>query len=80
MEFELCVPFKSAREASIAYDALRVDPEPKRGGTKKVLSVEDNLLKVRITCTEAKTLRVSVNSFFDLLYLVNQTIEEFDGY
>ena len=34
--------------------------------------------KVTFTCAEAKTLRVSVNSFFDLLHLVNETIEKFD--
>jgi EKC/KEOPS complex subunit PCC1/LAGE3 len=57
-----------------------VDAEPKRGGTKKELSVSGTSLSVRISCVEAKKLRVSVNSFFDLLYLVNETIERFDDY
>ena len=34
--------------------------------------LEGALLRVRFTCAEAKTLRVSVNSFFDLLHLVNE--------
>lgn len=78
MEFSMTVPFRTARHAEIAYDSLRVDPEPRRGGTKRRMEVEGALLRVRFTCAEAKTLRVSVNSFFDLLHLVNETIEQFD--
>ena len=78
MEFSMTVPFRTARHAEIAYDSLRVDPEPRRGGTKRRMEGEGALLRVRFTCAEAKTLRVSVNSFFDLLHLVNETIEQFD--
>ena len=74
----MTVPFGTARHAEIAYDSLRVDPEPRRGGTKRQMEVEGALLRVRFTCAEVKTLRVSVNSFFDLLHLVNETIEQFD--
>ena len=79
MEFSMTVPFRTARHAEVAYDSLRVDPEPRRGGrTERRMEVEGSLLRVEFTCAEAKTLRVSVNSFFDLLHLVNETIEQFD--
>ena len=34
------MPFPTAREAEIAYNSLRVDPEPKRSGVQKQLSVD----------------------------------------
>lgn len=40
------VPFPSKRSAQIAYDVLRIDPEPKRGGVKKNFEVDENILKV----------------------------------
>ena len=43
---DLRVPFPTAREAEIAYNSLRVDPEPKRSGVKKELSVDGTNLCV----------------------------------
>ena len=40
------MPFSSEAEAQIAYNSLVVDPEPKRGGTKKELLVKGNILHV----------------------------------
>lgn len=40
------IPFPSNRAAEIAYDVLRIDPEPKRGGVRKNLEVNENILKV----------------------------------
>ncbi len=42
----LKIPFSSSREAEIAYNSLRVDKGPKRGGVQKTLSVTGNLLNV----------------------------------
>lgn len=39
------VPFPTNRAAEIAYDVLRVDAEPKKGGVKKKLEVTGNILK-----------------------------------
>ena len=79
MEMTLDVPFPTARHAGIAYDALRVDPEPKRSGMKKTLEVrEGNVLHVEFRSQEARTLRVSVNTFLDLLGLVTKTMDQFD--
>ena len=78
MEMSLDVPYPTPRHASVAYDALSVDKEPKRSGMNKTLCVVDNVLKVHFQCKEARVMRVSVNSFFDLLTLVNQTMQDFD--
>ncbi|ESO99803.1 hypothetical protein LOTGIDRAFT_205233 [Lottia gigantea] len=74
---DLNVPFSSKREAEIAYGTLSVDKEPKRGGVKRVVSVDDRFLKVHFEAEEVRSLRVSINSFMDYLLLVIQTIEKF---
>lgn len=43
---EFSVPFESVRDAEVAFEALRVDPEPKRSGIEKNISVEGKILKV----------------------------------
>ncbi|XP_052808292.1 EKC/KEOPS complex subunit LAGE3-like [Mya arenaria] len=77
LSLDLQVPFNTAREAEIAYGTLSVDAEPKRGGTKKIMVVKGSMLTVNFKATEARTLRVAVNSFFDHLNLVVKTIEQF---
>jgi len=76
-ELNLKVPFESEEQATVAWNSLRVDPEPKRGGSSKILKVEGQDLIVDFKCEEARTLRVAVNTFFDLLYLVIQTMDKF---
>ena len=73
----LKIPFQTQDQATIAWNSLRVDPEPKRSGVEKTLKVEGQDLIVDFKCEEARTLRVSVNSFYDLLYLVVQTMDRF---
>lgn len=75
---ELSVPFPSTRHAKIAYNSLRIDKEPKRGGCSKELLVEENKLVANFRAKEASFLRVAVNSFLDFLKLVTETIEQFD--
>ena len=65
------------KSAEIAWNSLRVDPEPKRSNLVKQMRVEENQLIVDFKCQEARTMRVSVNSFFDLLNLVVQTMDKF---
>ncbi|RUS82532.1 hypothetical protein EGW08_009704 [Elysia chlorotica] len=74
---ELNVPFPSAYEAGVAYGSLSVDKEPKRGNVTRELHVEGNVLHVRFQAKEARTIRVSINSFMDHLKLVCETIAEF---
>ena len=61
----------------LSFIFFRVDPEPPRSNMKKEMRVENTDLVVDFQCNEAKTMRVSVNSFFDLLNLVVQTIDQF---
>ena len=78
MEMSLEVPFDTERTAEIAYNSLRVDPEPKRSGSGKELTLNGKILLVQFNCEEARTLRVSVGSFLDLLTLVIDTMDQFD--
>ena len=43
---ELTVPFESGFQAEVAYNALVVDPEPRRSEVKKALKVDGNSLHV----------------------------------
>lgn len=74
---EISVPFLTESEAQIACNSLSVDPEPKRGGVKKELTVKENVLHAKMSSPEAKTLRVSANSFLEHLTLVVETIAAF---
>ena len=78
MEMSLEIPFDTERTAEIAYHSLCVDPEPKRSGSGKELTLNGKLLLVQFKCEEARTLRVSVGSFLDLLTLVIDTMDQFD--
>ncbi|XP_045169797.2 EKC/KEOPS complex subunit Lage3-like [Mercenaria mercenaria] len=77
LSLDLQVPFNTQREANIAWGTLSVDPEPKRGGCKKTLTVKDTVLHVHLEAQEARSLRVGMNSFLDHLNLVVNTIEQF---
>lgn len=77
MEMNVKIPFEDEKTATIVYNSLRVDPEPKRSQMVKEMKVEGNHLVVNFNCQEARTMRVSVNSFFDLLSLVLQTVDQF---
>ena len=74
---DITVPFPSSRHAEIAYNSLRVDKEPSRGGCKKTLSLQESTLYVKFTTKEARVLRVASNSFLDFLSLVCDTMERF---
>lgn len=75
---DLEVPFPSNREAVIALGSLSVDKEPRRGGVQRKISVDKNILLIHFEALEAKSLRVSINSFFEHLRLVCETIRCFD--
>ncbi|XP_043517564.1 EKC/KEOPS complex subunit LAGE3 [Frieseomelitta varia] len=73
----LSIPFPSGREAEIAYQVLRVDKEPSRGSIAKSLTLDNNLLQISISGTEARKVRVALTSFFDSLILVTETMQLF---
>ncbi|XP_035223624.1 uncharacterized protein LOC118196306 isoform X2 [Stegodyphus dumicola] len=71
------VPFQTFKEATVAYNSLRIDAEPLRGGVIKELNVRDNYLVV-ISSKDPRKLRSAVSSFLDFLILVTNTIAKFD--
>lgn len=73
----ISVPFPSIREADIAYQVLRVDPEPKRSGVKKNIQLEGNILKIGLCASKASELRVSLTSLMENLILLTETMEQF---
>ncbi|XP_074927418.1 EKC/KEOPS complex subunit LAGE3 [Chelonoidis abingdonii] len=73
----LSIPFPSPLEAQIAHGSLAPDPEPRKGGISKELTVTENFLHVRWKADEARILRVSISSFLDHLSLVIETMEMF---
>lgn len=77
LSVNLSIPFPSEREAEIAYQVLRVDQEPPRGGSTKNLVLKKNFLQVSITGTEARKVRVALTAFFDSLILVTETMQQF---
>ncbi|EZA62340.1 hypothetical protein DMN91_011134 [Ooceraea biroi] len=77
LKVDLSVPFPSSREAEVAYQVLRVDKEPSRGGVTKKLALNNNLLEVSFSGNEARKVRVGLTSFFNSLQLVIETIRQF---
>ncbi|XP_041366042.1 uncharacterized protein LOC121381028 [Gigantopelta aegis] len=77
MSIDIKIPFPSERCAEIAYRSLNVDQEPKRGGVKRTLVFAENMLHVHFEASEARKLRVSVNSFMDHVILVTNTMDQF---
>ncbi|XP_042307847.1 EKC/KEOPS complex subunit LAGE3 isoform X3 [Sceloporus undulatus] len=74
---ELSIPFPSSLLARIALDSLAPDPEPRKGGISKELSVMEDTLHICWKADEARILRVSVNSFLEHLSLVVETMDLF---
>ena len=71
------IPFSNSREASIAYDALRVEVEPARSRVTRTMRVEGDTLSVNLKAENAKNLRVSANSLLEHLVLITETIHQF---
>ncbi|ORZ00614.1 CTAG/Pcc1 family, partial [Syncephalastrum racemosum] len=73
------VPFSSERLASIAMQVLNVDKELKTDQTKRSLTTNgEGTLIAQFDSVSARMLRVSVNSFMDMLNMVTRTANEFD--
>jgi len=77
LEMTIQIPFENEKSAEIVWNSLKVDPEPPRSQMIKDMQIEGQVLVVKFRCKEARTMRVSVNSFFDLLTLVIQTMDQF---
>ncbi|XP_061470151.1 EKC/KEOPS complex subunit LAGE3 [Rhineura floridana] len=77
LAFELSIPFPSSSLARIALGSLAPDPEPRKGGISKELSVTEDILHVQWRADEARILRVSISSFLEHLSLVVETMDLF---
>ena len=77
MEMKVSVPFASQRHAEIAFNTLRVEVEPSRSKVTRCLAVDGANLVANFTATEIRNLRVSVNSFFEHLVLISETVRQF---
>ncbi|TWU74511.1 hypothetical protein ED733_005673 [Metarhizium rileyi] len=76
----LHVPLPTARLASAALQALRVDPElsPLVQRQLSVASDQDAVLRVGYQATTNRMLRVALNSFMESLRLVLEVMEQLD--
>ena len=79
LTLRLEVPFESEKHARIAYNSLRVDREPSRATTRRVLSLHESKLVAEFEAPDARSLRTASNAFFDLVVLVSKTLERFGG-
>ena len=77
METKVVTPFVNERQATIAYNSLRVEVEPSRSKVKRTLSVDGNSLVASFIAQDARSLRVSINSYFEHVALVIDTIKQF---
>lgn len=76
LDVSLTIPFPTAREATIAFEVLKVDKEISKNATASY-SVEDSSLKIDVTGTDARKVRVEVTSILESLLLVMKTLEKF---
>ena len=77
MDTKVIIPFQDCKQATIAYNSLRVEIEPSRSKVKRSLEVVDNNLVASFTAEDVRSLRVSVNSFFEHVVLITNTIQQF---
>ncbi|KAI8369351.1 CTAG/Pcc1 family [Radiomyces spectabilis] len=75
---QLEIPFESDRLANVAMRVLSVDKELKTDQVKRTLSTNEEMLIAHFDCVSTKMLRVSVNSFLEMLTMVTRTVDQFD--
>ncbi|ORX56250.1 transcription factor Pcc1 [Hesseltinella vesiculosa] len=74
---EIGIPFPSANLANVAKQVLSVDKELKSDQVQRTIHVEDSLLKVHFDSVSAKMLRVSANSFMEMVLMVLRTMDDY---
>ncbi|CDH49931.1 hypothetical protein RO3G_16398 [Lichtheimia corymbifera JMRC:FSU:9682] len=75
---DLKIPFPTNRLANIAEQVLGVDKELKTDQVKRTTIVNDNILEARFECVSARMMRVSVNSYLEMLSMVTRTMDQYD--
>ncbi|KJE91233.1 hypothetical protein CAOG_02399 [Capsaspora owczarzaki ATCC 30864] len=85
-EFPWCltidVPFPTARLATIAYNTLVVDEEPKKSDVRKTLQLlqNDTVLSIHFAAREGRLLRSATQSMMNFLRLTIDTMLAFPDY
>ena len=69
--------YASAEHANIARKSLEVDKELQPDKVEKSFQVKSNVLVVTFKAIDARMLRVSLSSFFDMALVVSRTLAEF---
>ena len=77
METKVSIPFVDERQAEVAYNSLRVEVEPARSRVRRSLTVSGRSLVASFVAEDARSLRVSLNSFFEHVVLIANTIQHF---
>ncbi|KAL2313511.1 EKC/KEOPS complex subunit SPAC4H3.13 [Schizosaccharomyces pombe] len=70
------VPLASRVDAERCLQVLAPDRELKEELVQRNLFVDDNYLVVNYSCSSARMTRVTVNSLFENLYLIIDTMHE----
>jgi EKC/KEOPS complex subunit PCC1/LAGE3 len=73
----LRVLFSSAEHAAIAHRSLSVDAELSPARVTRTLSVEGQHLVTSFAAADARSLRLSIGAFFDMLGVVVRTLRDF---
>ncbi|EPX73890.1 transcriptional regulator Pcc1 [Schizosaccharomyces octosporus yFS286] len=73
---EVRVPFPSEQDAKLCMQVLAPDRELKEDQVARILSLEGNYLVAKYFCSSARMTRVTLNSFFENLHLVVDSMHE----
>jgi len=76
-KFHLAIPFPRPEWAEMACTSLQVDMELKPTIVRRTMEAREGVLHVTYETLDAKMLRTVVSSFFDMLFLVIDTIKTF---
>ncbi|KAI8063855.1 CTAG/Pcc1 family [Gongronella butleri] len=76
-KLDLEIPFPSAHLATVAMQVLSVDKELKTDQVQRSMECKDTLLKVHFASVSAKMLRVSTNSFMEMMQMVLRTMDAY---
>nr|GAT60689.1 predicted protein [Mycena chlorophos] len=71
------IPFASPKHASIAMQAIAVDPELQPHAVKRTLSVQDEVLIATFETLTVRLARLTVNAFLENVDLIVRTIQQF---
>ncbi|KAJ7067034.1 CTAG/Pcc1 family [Mycena amicta] len=71
------IPFASPKHASIAMQAIQVDPELQPHAVKRTLALENEFLVATFETLTVRLARLTVNAFLENVDLVVRTIQQF---